>query len=277
MPTQVNVVVIVFACLAMFIFAWAIILFVVHHRRKMIANLKEIERLELEKKILIFKSASEAEERERERIARNLHDEINTKLAVHKQILEKYAWDIENSEFDIDAYNSEIENIEKIREAITACATNLVPAFLLKNGLTTTLQDHIRHINSAGKLKARFLVEKVSPEARPLGKHEELNIYRICLELVNNLLKHTSPSVLTMTVSINDSDILIAIDHNGKKISNHEVEALIEKSTGLGLKSIKARALMLGAEINYYIEDNKRAITLLVPYSPFKENKVILA
>ncbi len=67
------------------------------HRKKMAIKLQEIQRLELEKKLLVFKSASEAEERERERIARNLHDEINLMLAVHKQILEKHGFEIESN------------------------------------------------------------------------------------------------------------------------------------------------------------------------------------
>lgn len=237
------------------------------HRKKMAIKRKEIQRLELEKKLLIFKSASEAEERERERIARNLHDEINLMLAVHKQILEKHGFEIESNEFDTNGYQNEIENIEKIREAVTACATNLVPAFLLKNGLTQTLEDHIRQINTAGKLKARCNVLLPEKTDRFFDKQEELNIYRICLELINNILKHSLPKQLTLTISTIQDGLFFQIDHDGELITNTEVELLIQHKKGLGLKSIRARSLILNAEINY--SDNKigPAVSMIVPIS----------
>lgn len=256
---------VVYGTLIMVLLAAVNIYILFFHRKKMAAKLEEIQRLESEKKIIIFKSASEAEERERERIARNLHDEINLMLAVHKQVLEKHAFDIEGHVFNIDNYNEELTNIEKIRQAVTACATNLVPAFLLQNGLTKTLEDHMRQINSAGKLKARCNVLVLNPKELRFIKQDELNIYRICLELLNNILKHALPTTLTLTISDLNGGLFFQIDHNGKKIGNEEITSLLDSSFGLGLKSIQARKLILKAEINYSDHDSGPAISMLVP------------
>ncbi|PBQ33666.1 hypothetical protein CNR22_18410 [Sphingobacteriaceae bacterium] len=236
------------------------------------AKEKEYHDRELEKKLSIFKSASQAEEEERERIARNLHDEINLMLAVHKQVLEKHAFNIENGKFVLDEYYEEIGNIEMIREAVTACANNLVPAFLLKNGLFATLQDHVRHINQGGKLKAKcnvFVNEKIS---KYFNKQDELNIYRICLELLNNVMKHARPNSLTITISMQKKSLLIQIDHDGQKTTTEKIERIIHSNQGLGLKSIKSRMLIQKAKVTYSDDKNGPAISCVIPSSELSYN-----
>jgi len=258
---------IAYGCFALGIFSTATLFFMFGFRKKMAQKTELIQNLELETKLVIFKAASEAEELERERIARNLHDEINLMLVVHKHVLEKHAFNIESNEFNLDEFYQEIGSIEKIREAITACATKLVPAFLLNNGLPTMIEDHMRHINHAGKLKARCNILLNEDISTILGKQEELNIYRICLELINNLLKHALPTAVTITISNVNGGLFLQIDHDGKKISTEEVEILMLKGSGLGLNSIKARCLILNAAIHYSDNLDGPAITLLVPSS----------
>jgi two-component system, NarL family, sensor kinase len=264
--------IIVFSCLAMCIFAWAIILFVVLLRRRMIEKGKLIKQMELEKKMMLFKAVATAEEREREKIAGNLHDEINAMLAIHKQTLEKHGIDFDNNEFDMEAYNKTIEGIENIREAVTACAFDLVPAFFVKHGLLITLEDQIRQINYAGKIKARFNC-LVKDHQTQFPKNEELNIYRISLELINNLLKHAQPGYLTMTVSNSDENLLIYIDHDGKKIGNTMIAAYTKRKDGLGLKSIQARSMMLNAKIEYSEDLTGPAISISIPFKAAEINK----
>ncbi len=264
-------IIIVFSCLAMCIFAWAIILFVVFLRKRTIEKGKLIEKMELEKKILIFKAAASAEEREKERIARNLHDEVNIMLAIHKQTLEKHGLDINNNEFDPDAYNESVASIEKIREAVMSCASDLVPAFFLKNGLIITLEDHLRQISYAGKIVARFHSTITEDSPQKFSKQDELNIYRICLEIMNNLLKHAQPTTLKMTLSTERNNLIIQVEHDGRKITNGEIIEYSQSKQGLGLKSIKARSLLLNASVEYSNIPNTPAILNKIPFN-YKSN-----
>ena len=103
--------VIVFASVAMFTFAGSIILFVVFLRRNLIEKGKQIEQLESEKRMTVFKTAAAAEERERERIARNLHHQVSIKLAIHKQVLEKHSLDYMKGTFNLQNFSSDILKI----------------------------------------------------------------------------------------------------------------------------------------------------------------------
>jgi len=257
--------IIVFASLAMMIVAWAIILLTVMLRKKMIEKEKIVQQMELEKKLLVFKSVSAAEEKERERIARNLHDEINVMLAIHKQNMENHGLKMSKNKFDLEAYTSQIENIEKIREAVSACAGDLAPAFFLKNGLITSLEDHIRNIHLAGNIEARFNCLLSNPKKSHFENQEELNIYRICLELLNNVLKHSRPDFITMSLRMAGNEFQILIDHNGKKIDNATVSELRKNSKGLGMNSIYARSMLLNAIIEYSVADAGPAIKFVVP------------
>ncbi len=64
-----------------------------------------------------------------------------------------------------------------------------------------------------------------------------------------------------------ENNLVIEFTHNGKGISNAEIEALSESNTGLGLKSLKSRLLILKAEVNYYKDINNSTITLFIPIS----------
>jgi signal transduction histidine kinase len=249
------------------------IIVILFHKAQTVRKIREIQSRDIKKKILFFKSVSEAEERERERIARNLHDEINLMLAVHKQVLEKHAFDIKNNCFSLDEYYKEIGSVEKIREAVTACATNLIPAFLIKNGLAETIEDHVRHINQAGRLKARTEIIEMENISQLLGKQYELNIYRICLELINNLLKHADPKVLNVRMFCDQNKFCIEIDHDGKKVSNDEIERMMNRSTGLGLRSIQARCILIKAVINYSESLDRSAIAINVPFPGIEKTK----
>lgn len=245
---------------------------ILYHKARTMRKIREIQSRDIKKKILFFKSVSEAEERERERIARNLHDEINLMLAVHKQVLEKHAFNIENNCFKLDEYYQEIDSVEKIREAVTACATNLIPPFLIRNGLAETLEDHIRHINQAGRLKARAEILNMKNVSQLLGKQYELNIYRICLELINNLLKHADPKTLELKMFCDQNKLHIEIEHDGKKVSNNDIDGMMNKSTGLGLRSIQARCLLIKGDINYSESMDSTAISILVPFPGIETN-----
>jgi two-component system NarL family sensor kinase len=264
-----------FASLMMFVVAWGIILFVVFVRKKLIEKGKRIEALEQEKTLLVFTSASEAEERERARIARNLHDEISVKLTVHKNTLEKFATDFSNREFDQPAFETEIAKIEKLREAINSCALELVPTYLLNSGLAAAVDDEIIQINNAGKVRAKCKIQS-DTFAKKFNKHQLVNAYRICLEILNNLLKHALPTNITVTFSELETQHLITIEHDGRRISNEDAELFLETSQGLGMKSLKARTMMLNATLSYQVANDKPAVLIAIPFESKTDDQALI-
>ena len=134
----------------------------------------------------------------------------------------------------------------------------------MEYGLITSLQDYIRSLNDAEIIKATFS-NTVQVSETILTKHEQLNTYRICLELINNILKHENCQTLNLEVYISEKKLIIEITHDGSGLSDHDVNKLTASNNGLGLKSLKARVLMLSATINYLKGIISPTIILTIP------------
>lgn len=96
MQTQENIALLIaFGCLIMFLLIIVIIMFVAIYQRKMSLKEARIQMMEQEKQIALFRAATEAEEQQKEKIAHNLHDEINPLLALLKLNLSRHRIHIE--------------------------------------------------------------------------------------------------------------------------------------------------------------------------------------
>ncbi len=251
----------------MFILAWGVVLFVVYLRRRLVEKGMRIEQLETEKKLVSFMAASEAEERERETIARNLHDEISVKLTVYKQAMEKHAMAFERGAFVLAEYNKDIAIVDALRTSIVNCAADLIPSYLLKYGLEVALEHQLIQISNAGKVHAK-LNDAVELKPVTLSKSQTTQVYRICLELINNILKYASPQNLELGMGEKAGEFNVRIWHDGERISNDEIARLQSQSSGLGLQSLEARRLMLRGKIDYSTAPDVPAIVISFPLVP---------
>ncbi len=156
--------------------------------------------------------------------------------------------------------------IEKISEGLTAASYELVPSFMMRYGLLSSLEDYIRGLNGGDTVKAGFKTNYTKAEDLPFTKSEQLNIYRMCLEIINNTLKHCGCSSLTLSVTVLENSLFVKISHSGKGIDTSEMEDFIKTSSGLGLKSLKARALILNAGITYIKKTDNSFVSLSIPF-----------
>lgn len=247
--------------------AAVVIIFVVYYQRKMLLKEKRIQTLEQEKQITLFKASVEVEEKQKEKIARNLHDEINPLLVVLKLNLSRHRMSALKNNFDPESLKKDSELLDKAIEGIRTTCHDLIPSFLLQFGLLKALEEYIRTAQQSDDMSLEFENHVSMEEMEVFDKQAQLNIYRICLEILNNLFKHAACSQLRMLAKKTGQHILIDFIHDGKGVSNKEMEVYTENSSGLGLKSLKARALILGADINYLTDAMYSVIQLRIPYT----------
>lgn len=220
----------------------------------------------------VFKSASEAEERQKDRIAKNLHDEITPILTAVKRSLGKNIKDFGTTNFNIGRLQKDLEFVEQTISSIREITHDLMPETLKKLGLIKSLQEYIEGISEIGNSRAE-LDNKLSYEAEvPFSIADQRTIYRICLELINNLLKHAHYSELKLTIEKINNNMEIVLMHNGKGVTNEEIEKLTTESAGLGLKSLKSRVLILNGNLNYFIQDGIPSIILSIPIKNGKKD-----
>lgn len=245
--------------------AAVVVLFVVYYQRKMLLKEASIKLMEQEKRIELFKASVEAEEQQKEKIARNLHDEINPLLTVLKYNLSKHRIEIKKDKFAPESLIDDEKMLDKAIEGIRTTCLDLIPSFLLQYGVIKSLEEYIRNVQQIDGVTADFENNTNQIQIDTFNQQEQLNIYRVCLEILNNLFKHSNCTVFKMTASILQNSFVIEFNHNGKGVTNDEMEKHTETSKGLGLKSLKARALILNATIMYSKSINTANVKLSIP------------
>lgn len=266
MQDQKNIALLIaIGCMVMFILVIVIIMFVVIYQRKMLLKEAKIQLMEQEKQIALFKASVEIEEQQKEKIARNLHDEINPILTLLKFNLSKHRIEIKKNKFEPDSLIVDTGLLDQAIEGIRTTCLELIPTFLLQYGLLKSLEDHIRNLQQARNITTEFENQTEPADLENFEKQAQLNIYRMCLEILNNMTKHSDSTDFKLIVSRVNNLLVFEFKHNGKIITNEEMDVFTENSTGLGLKSLKARALILNSKIEYITLNNQASVKLSIP------------
>jgi two-component system, NarL family, sensor kinase len=227
----------------------------------------EYEKRELEhqRQIENFRLINETEEQEKEKIAKNLHDGILPVLSTTFRSLDKNAVDFGKKTFDLDRLKKDIRIIGEAITDLRGVSHNLVPPYLLSNGLILTLENFVSQMNVGDQTEAIFTNNTAFSKDLPFTMPEQLNMYRVCLELLNNVIKHGHYEFLSVTVEIEGNALAIDVIHDGKIVTNSEIMELTQTSNGLGLKSIQSRLLILNATIDYSEQAEAAKISLCFP------------
>lgn len=201
-------------------------------------RLKELEQLQ---QLNSAKAILSGEEKERKRVAQDLHDGLGGVLAGIKMNLSRITDNKANVD---DALEQVKEKVDYSLIELRRIARNMMPESLLKFGLDTALKDLCEMYRTPDVMIAyeSFQLENTIPQ------QNQLLIYRIVQELLSNALKHSDASHIIVQCSQNEKRVFLTVEDNGH---GFEKSILMEKS-GMGFNNIKNRVAYLGGlfEIN---------------------------
>lgn len=201
---------------------------------------QKIVNLEKEKENIALRSLMAGEEKERSRIAKELHDGIGSLLAASKMHASKLHAD--NSESN-QTLLTLLDNASKETRRISH---NLLPESLMNKGLDVALQDFISSINESQLLKADYQSINLSSN---LPQSMQLSIYRIVQELINNIIKHSEATEALVQLNQNKNKLIITVEDNGKGF------AFDTSNKGIGLQNIESRLSLLNGKIEVDSKD----------------------
>ena len=177
---------------------------------------------------------------ERKRVASALHDNIGSLLsAVRVSLLTLNSGKLPNHDQKI--YTQIQEMVENACREVRLISHNLLPEELEKYGLEVALQKMIERLNFSTPieftLNTKGLKENFSGETAlgdiTLDRKTAFHLYSICLELINNILKHSGATDAAMTFRKNEKTLELFVRDNGKGLQNY--------SKGQGLMSVEDR------------------------------------
>ncbi len=207
--------------------------------------------LKQENENAILKAIMSSEERERRNISSTLHDSVAAKLGAAKMSLQSIPFLAEERK------NEQLEKtaqlISTIHADVRSVAHNLLPVTLEKEGLIPALAEFVSEINQLRLLEITF--ENQLPPDFTLPKRNELVLYRIVQELINNVVKHAKASQATVKLSETGEELEILVSDNGIGFSSNQENQ--------GLYSIRERIHIIGGYFSIESKQEKGSVTKL--------------
>ena len=204
-------------------------------QKEKMAQLKEKQQL------IALKAMVHGEEKERSRLSKDIHDGLGGMLSSTKMHLSSLIEDntvLKNSA----SYSKALELIDLTSLEARKISHNLMPAALEKYGLIEALDGFCKEIDSTNKLKVSF--QTFGMEQR-LDSNVEIMVYRIVLELMNNVLKHAEASELIVQCMKNENYVNIEVEDNGKGFDSGS-----DEKEGIGLSNIRSRVEYLNGDLH---------------------------
>uniref|UniRef100_UPI00404B49CA tetratricopeptide repeat protein n=1 Tax=Flavobacterium sp. TaxID=239 RepID=UPI00404B49CA len=229
------------------VIGFALILFLLgfgFYRRKQLEQKAILAAEQTKQRELLTQAVIEAEETERKRIASDLHDGVGQLFSAVKMNLGGLLNRVEIKK-DEDRFLAEktMALVDESCKEVRVISHKMMPNFLLKSGIASDIKSFIEKIDEQ-TLKISF--ESFGFKEQ-LEFNEEIILYRVIQELINNVIKHAKANELEIFLLKNKQEIQVKITDNG---IGFDYEKAIEKG-GLGLKNVLVRIEYLKGTVSF--------------------------
>ncbi len=206
-----------------------------------------------------------AEEEERKRIAIDMHDSLGQLVLSVKMNLIKLGND-ELFGGNNMIHSQLLDTIDMIADEIRTISYNLMPATLVEFGIGTCIEQYILKIQDLSDAKINFIIE--NKKNIRVESINEILIYRVSQELLNNSIKHAFASDIVIQLLYHEDTITLMVEDNGKGFDVDQPPVnTINKNSGFGLKNIKTRLQSIGATLT--IDTSKQFGTTTIIQIPY--------
>jgi signal transduction histidine kinase len=204
----------------------------------------------------------EAEERERIRLAKDLHDGVGPMLSIAKFQLENA---MNQTKFNSIEQESLFTNantmIDDAAREIRTVSHDLMPNALLMQGLVSAVREFVNRLSLTGKVKVSLDVANLDER---LPQLTETVLYRVLQELVGNVVKHSAATNVQIQLVRHQKELTMMIEDDGKGFDTSQ----ISNFNGIGLKNIISRIDFLNGKVNFDSSPNSGTTVIVeVPLS----------
>jgi PAS domain S-box-containing protein len=213
-------------------------LVIAHDISKILQLQKELMQEKVNKQIEITRATIAAQEKERDEVGKELHDNVNQMLASVKLYLETYDTDktkynglLQKSRQTITDSISEIRRISK----------SLAPPSLGNVTLKESLEELVLNLTLAGKT-VKLLSDTLREDK--LSRELKISVYRIAQEQINNIIKYSKASIVIISLEHDNSVLNLQIDDDGIGFDT------AKKRTGIGITNIMNRAATFNGKVH---------------------------
>lgn len=199
----------------------------------------------LRQKEIRSKAVVEAEEKERQRIGKDLHDGVGQMLSAARMNVSQIQnlFPAASHEQKIAITNS-VDLIDEAVKEVRAISHNMMPNMLIKSGLAKAVREFIDRISSTGLLKAEVQIIGLDQRLEP---QTENILFRVLQEIVSNIIKHAKANHVSIQLIRDQKEITMMVEDNGVGFDSNKVNDF----DGIGLKNIQSRIEFLNGRIDF--------------------------
>ena len=206
-----------------------------------------------------------AQEEERRRISRELHDQMGQQLAALMVGLKTLGVESYGRRSALDTLRQLEEMTDELSREVQTLAWGLRPPALDDLGLETALCNYVEEWAERSRVPVDFHSAGFGGGRLPLT--HETALYRIAQEALTNVAKHSGADRVSFILERRDGHVLAVIEDNGAGFDFEAAMAPTVKGRRLGLLGMRERAALLGGTIN--VESTTGAGTTLFVRIPF--------
>jgi len=225
----------------------------------------------LQHKQLLGLKIIKAQEEERQRVARDIHDgpaQMMSNVVLKAEICERLI------DSDPEQARMELQNLKKIvrdsLQDVRKIIYNLRPMSLDDLGLVPTLQRYVLTFQEETGISVSFITKGSQPELKPVIS---LTVFRIVQEALNNVVKHAKANTVVMQLEFLEDSLRLFVYDDGVGFDTARLKERNEDiSSGFGLVSMKERIELLGGDMRISSEPGKGTrLNIIIPLTREEE------
>lgn len=253
--TRQNFLFLILGILALMIalLSWSI------YKRYRLKKEKQLQELVMKQQELASRAVLEAEEEERQRIARDLHDGIGQMMSAARMNLSAIESGLQlREEKDKKLFQTLTALVDDSCRELRQVAHNMMPPALIKNNFSGAIADFVNKLDKstlAVHVHTEGLDNRMDPQT-------ETMLYRIIQECVNNVVRHAAATSLDISIIGDQDGISATVEDNGRGFDTNDSRF----REGIGIRNILTRVKFLRGSVEFDSAPGRgTAISLHIP------------
>jgi signal transduction histidine kinase len=203
-----------------------------------------------------------AQDEERRRFARELHDGLGQDLAAAKMMLDVIVAQDQSSERRRQATNDVSVLVDSAIQQVRSISHLLHPPLLDEVGLYSALQSYLEGITKRSGIETFIEVDPV--DFPRLAPELEIAIFRIVQEALTNVFRHSGARKAWVTLAKGEAQIVSTVRDDGKGITDH-ISEFRAGSIGIGIGGMKQRVKEFGGELRLRNASPGTLVEVVIP------------
>ena len=202
-----------------------------------------------------MKALVQTQNDERKRIARDLHDSLGALLSSVRLRFNGLQSDfVKNIPQKITRFNDTMKLLDDAIQELREISHNMLPESLSRFGLQSALETFVQQINAPEQLDIDLQILGLEQK---LSEDIEVAVYRICQELVQNVIKHAQASSMRIQIIHHEESLNIIVEDNGKGMEKDSI------SPGFGFSTIQSKVDLFKGTFGIESQPGKGSMVLV--------------